>query len=516
MHSSFYPYSLIATASLAFLLAATALADPPRSQSRGDSSHGTLHNGVPLPLKTEAFRVLPITVKRGFYYGTTELIASLKQAAQKVRTLHPGSVLQFGNLSRPGGGDIPQSRSHNSGRDADMAFFFRDQQKKDVQPRTLLHVLKDGKTKDGKLHFDVARNWDLIHELVSNPDIHIQWIFAANWLRTPMLQYAKANGVPLRTRIRMETVLKQPSDSAPHNDHFHLRIYCSEEDRLQNGCIDYGTRWPWVPDHADKKRLLKIKWLNAALDKNASSSVRQNALTQLTSLRARNGIPRLLPLLQDKELGRSVRALITQTRAVEATPALLEQWSTADTLSEKTDLIETLARLKTSQAEGALVDCIQDAAIPLATRTRALDTLVSQKSRQAVPALISMLNNVEDPWQLAIHTALGRLTNHTLPLKAQWESWWSAHQGDSSLDWIAAGYTLWGCAMCHSGKWSVRVDALIDAITGPEHISWHAQHDLNNLTGNGTRTTSWTPVKSHKYWAKWWKGAQIRYGGQGE
>jgi hypothetical protein len=33
--------------------------------------------------------------------------------------------------------------------------------------------------------------------------------------------------------------LKQPGDSAPHNDHMHVRVYCAETDR-QFGCQDLG------------------------------------------------------------------------------------------------------------------------------------------------------------------------------------------------------------------------------------------------------------------------------------
>jgi hypothetical protein len=37
--------------------------------------------------------------------------------------------------------------------------------------------------------------------------------------------------------------LHQPGDSAPHDDHLHLRIYCSQNDRPL-GCVDRGpVRW---------------------------------------------------------------------------------------------------------------------------------------------------------------------------------------------------------------------------------------------------------------------------------
>ncbi|MBW2278999.1 MAG: hypothetical protein JRF63_16020, partial [Deltaproteobacteria bacterium] len=46
---------------------------------------------------------------------------------------------------------------------------------------------------------------------------------------------------------RAAKVLHQPSDGYPHDDHFHVRIYCP---RATNGqlCRDRGPAWPWIDE----------------------------------------------------------------------------------------------------------------------------------------------------------------------------------------------------------------------------------------------------------------------------
>jgi penicillin-insensitive murein endopeptidase len=58
-----------------------------------------------------------------------------------------------------------------------------------------------------------------------------------------LLDHARAIGEPDDLIIQAGFVLHQPGDSAPHDDHFHLRIYCAPTDRTA-GCRDRGAlRW---------------------------------------------------------------------------------------------------------------------------------------------------------------------------------------------------------------------------------------------------------------------------------
>ena len=48
---------------------------------------------------------------------------------------------------------------------------------------------------------------------------------------------------------------KQPGDSAPHNDHLHVRIYCPIEDR-QFGCVDRGRLELLAEREAERRQTL--------------------------------------------------------------------------------------------------------------------------------------------------------------------------------------------------------------------------------------------------------------------
>jgi penicillin-insensitive murein endopeptidase len=92
---------------------------------------------------------------------------------------------------------------------------------------------------------DLERNWALVQHLLETYPQDVQWIFVSTGVKTALLAYALSAGVPLDIVERAESVLHQPSDSTPHDDHFHLRLYCSNDDLAQS-CADVPPIWPWV------------------------------------------------------------------------------------------------------------------------------------------------------------------------------------------------------------------------------------------------------------------------------
>ena len=58
--------------------------------------------------------------------------------------------------------------------------------------------------------------------------------------------YARAKGEPDALLWYAETVLHQPRDSAPHDDHIHMRFACSEAEAVR-GCIGGGPYWEFLP-----------------------------------------------------------------------------------------------------------------------------------------------------------------------------------------------------------------------------------------------------------------------------
>jgi penicillin-insensitive murein endopeptidase len=60
--------------------------------------------------------------------------------------------------------------------------------------------------------------------------------------------------------LKAEQLLHQPRDSANHDDHIHLRIACTAEEKIA-GCSGGGPAWPWLAralDDADSENV--ISW----------------------------------------------------------------------------------------------------------------------------------------------------------------------------------------------------------------------------------------------------------------
>lgn len=214
------------------------------SYSVGTASRGYLVGGEPLPLDHPALKVRPVSLERRAIHGTGALIAALKQAATGLARDYEGSQLFAGDISGLKGGDIPHHASHNSGRDADLAFLLRDAHGAMADGPEMDVIREDGRTEAGKV-FDVARNWRLVASLLRNPNVQVQWIFVARHLRKSMLDYGRHVGADGTVMKRARVTLRQPGDSSPHADHFHIRFYCGLEERLR-GCVDTGESHPWI------------------------------------------------------------------------------------------------------------------------------------------------------------------------------------------------------------------------------------------------------------------------------
>ena len=211
----------------------------PGSFSIGTTSNGHLRDSSLLPLFGEFHHILPAHRERDTHYGTEELVSVILDAARHVGTIFPGSQAAIGNMARREGGDLRWSVSHNNGRDADIAFYFIDEAGEHVEVQDLVSTNRRGNARNLPLQFDVPRNWAFVEGLLTSDSAQIQWIFIYNPLKQLLLDYAREIGADDAIIALAEETLHQPGDSSPHNDHFHLRIYCSREDRL-DGCINTG------------------------------------------------------------------------------------------------------------------------------------------------------------------------------------------------------------------------------------------------------------------------------------
>jgi hypothetical protein len=219
-----------------------------------------------------------------------------------------GTRLWVGNLGRREGGDIVWSVSHNAGRDADVAFAYLDATGKPIDPPDLVPLGRDGRSKDGTLALDVARTWIAVRAMLEYPQADIQYLFVSEPLKKKLLDYAKTKREPVAIVERAANVLRQPRGSAPHDDHLHLRIYCSEGDAAC-GCVDTGPE-DGRSQARREARLEGAARARAQLD-DPSPTARRSAVLRLGFVGGPEDVPRVKVRLVDDDA--SVRAAAAAT-----------------------------------------------------------------------------------------------------------------------------------------------------------------------------------------------------------
>ena len=226
--------------------------DDGSSVSWGASNGGLILRPARLPDRGDGYRVPSKWRGRGLRYGTDELVGMIVHVSRRVAAEYPGSRLTVADMAQEDGGESAHHHSHQSGRDVDLVFFAHDLRGKRLEPADMqcfaLCEGQDGRVEAASaatpsVRFDVERNWALVRALVENPVADVQFIFVHEPLRQLLLDYAVSIGEPDDLIAQASAVMQQPGDSLKHDDHFHVRIYCSSDDRLQ-GCIDRGDlRW---------------------------------------------------------------------------------------------------------------------------------------------------------------------------------------------------------------------------------------------------------------------------------
>lgn len=216
------------------------------SASVGWPNHGSLDNARHLDA-SGTVRILP---GRVLQWGTDELVGLLERTA--IRMKRPAQQpLTVGDLSARAGGVISRHRSHQSGRDADIAFFARTENSRGdsrpAPPTDYVVFDRAGRSLDGTLHFDTARNWALVQTLLTDPRVRVERLFVSTTLRALLLQHARATHASSRLVTLAANTLVQPARVSPHDNHFHLRIACPSGDRQCHTGV-------WLPPPPPRRR----------------------------------------------------------------------------------------------------------------------------------------------------------------------------------------------------------------------------------------------------------------------
>jgi penicillin-insensitive murein endopeptidase len=215
----------------------------PRAESVGSPNEGRLQGGVHLDLSHPYLRVIPAYARGDVRWGLPGLVNLIDRAARAVYKRYPGSVLNLGDISRKGGGDVLRHHSHESGRDADLGFYAVDARGKQIHGRTFIQFDPSGESPNlPGARFDLDRNWLLVQEMLTDPGARVSHIFISEPLRQRLLAHARARGVSRALLDRAAVAMMQPTSALPHDDHMHVRISCPAS--MRGSCVELARNAP--------------------------------------------------------------------------------------------------------------------------------------------------------------------------------------------------------------------------------------------------------------------------------
>lgn len=231
--------------------AGTGLIDDGTSLSFGPPNDGALIEPETLPPTGEGYLIPPTWQKRGLRYGTHELVGMVVHIGRRMQAYRLGRPLGVADLSRASGGPSAWHRSHQTGRDVDFIFYARDAAGRPVAPAGVEAMRRFGadgasipdRPGDPVIYFDEKANWLVVRELIQNPIADVQWIFISEDLKQRLIDHAVAAGESPAVIAAAAVLLHQPTRALAHDDHMHIRVYCSPDD-VALGCEEVGPyRW---------------------------------------------------------------------------------------------------------------------------------------------------------------------------------------------------------------------------------------------------------------------------------
>lgn len=499
--------------------------DQSGSRSIGTTSTGYLVNSIAVPAPHPHMASLPVQHERRLRFTSRSMLELIETAAEHVDREFPGSTVHLGNLGRPGGGDIPYSVSHNSGRDADIAFFALDSSGEPFVWKDLIPFEEDGTwthPETGEaIRFDVDRNWSFVEGLLGQKEHRLQYIFVSRGLRDSLLDHARAIGAERDIVAAATHILLQPGGALPHNDHFHLRIYCDELD-VRSGCINTGRRQPGFDSFAGARRETVRKAESRIDDDDAE--VRLAAVRRLELLRARESLRAIQGRLEDDDArvrSAAVRAL-AELGGSRQHRLLADRLQTEEDASTRIELVDSLARAGGRQAVKALTALLetrQPVALPDDTvvdaRTLVADALVRLEDSEPVEPLIELLDNEDALVVERAQVALTILTNHDpdapeTTLTAVWRGWHDENNRLGRDAWLVTGFQNAGFDVKTLGYRDVW--ELCRAILGPDHVSHNAQRVLMRLADKEVPSLKWSREDANFYWRRWFERRCDRFG----
>ncbi|MBI4950864.1 MAG: penicillin-insensitive murein endopeptidase [Myxococcales bacterium] len=526
------------------------------SVSVGSSARGLLVNARAVA-EDATLGILPRQKARDLGWGTAEMVELLTDAAGSFHAA-TGARLWIGDVARRGGGDIAWSVSHNTGRDADVAFAYTDARGKPVDPPDLVPLNDQGVSPAQGLKLDAARTWILVKALAGHPRVAVQYLFVAPSLKRKILLQAKQAGDPPALVERAAAMLWP---QAGHADHLHVRIYCSARD-VEGGCRNEGVVQPWADLHEDAARRREAQ---AVAQLEASdATARRRGIERLELLGSRPQAGRVAARLDDEDLAvraAAARALGTLGGADEA-PRLVARFAEEPSDEVALALLGAIAAIGGDTAGSFFRDAIA-AQSPLSLRAaapglawlastpgglawglgallpyavpelpapltwlepaaRARDervwpTLLEAAGRserlEPVPVLVPLVAAEDGGTRTSAGQALARLANRSFGgggddgdprvrarTLAEWQTWVKRQRGQPRGAWLCAGFQAAGYRigeLHQKNLWE-----LVRAASGPDFLSFNAQRVLAVLTQRPDAAVL-APAAACRDWLRW-------------
>lgn len=181
------------------------------SMSVGKPNGGALINGVHMPESEHWQLIIPQLA-----WGTEETVHYLTTAIEAVVEQYPDSHPMFvGHLSRQEGGPLRPHRSHQSGRDVDLGYYYVPERAEWYRPATK-HTL------------DRARTWAFVKALITLTDV--EYIFMSTRVQMLVKEYALSIGEDadwLNSIFEFRSRNPEPiiRHTWGHRTHMHVRFY---------------------------------------------------------------------------------------------------------------------------------------------------------------------------------------------------------------------------------------------------------------------------------------------------
>lgn len=178
--------------------------------SVGAPNRGRLFNGVAMP-KDERWK----QNDPGNAWGTQETVDSIIKAIEKVHTVHKETpAIYIGHLSSKSGGHLKPHKSHQSGRDVDLSYFYKED-------KGWYAVANDK-------NLDRARTWTLVKAFIE--DANSEMILIDTSIQRLLMAYALESG---EDKAFVERVFQVSGKSQSplirhargHATHIHVRFF---------------------------------------------------------------------------------------------------------------------------------------------------------------------------------------------------------------------------------------------------------------------------------------------------